>query len=188
MAADATEEIILSAEDIENLVTDLALRIKDVYGEMDSFVLVGIRTGGAFLAQRLREKLESLISRTVPTGIIDITMYRDDWTRIGNAPIVGKTELFFPLNDADILLVDDVIFTGRTIRAAMEALIDFGRPRSIQVAVLVDRGGRELPITANFVGIHRQALPGESINVYLKEKGGVDRAVLAKRKKEDPDG
>ena len=174
------EETILTEQEIRDLIHKLALQIQRS-GKLDHFVMVGIRTGGAFLAQRLKVKLMELASVDVPTGVIDITLYRDDWTRISSTPIVGTTELPFSLNDADVLLVDDVIFTGRTIRAAMDALIDFGRPKRIRVAALVDRGGRELPILANFVGIHRDTLPGEMINVYLKEKEGVDRAVVEKK-------
>jgi len=174
------EEIILTEQEIHDLIHELAVEIHRSEN-LDNFVLVGIRTGGAFLAQRLKAKLMEIASVDVPTGIIDITLYRDDWTRISSTPIVGTTELPFSLNDADVLLVDDVIFTGRTIRAAMDALIDFGRPKRIRVAVLVDRGGRELPILANFVGIEREALPGEMINVYLKEREGVDRAVVEKK-------
>ena len=174
------EETILTEQEISDLIHTLAVQIHRSEN-LDNFVMVGIRTGGAFLAQRLKTKLKEIASVDIPTGVIDITLYRDDWTRISNTPIVGKTELPFSLNDADVLLVDDVIFTGRTIRAAMDALIDFGRPKRIRVAALVDRGGRELPILANFVGIHREATPEEMINVYLKEKEGMDRAVVVKK-------
>ncbi|MBI4772815.1 MAG: bifunctional pyr operon transcriptional regulator/uracil phosphoribosyltransferase PyrR, partial [Deltaproteobacteria bacterium] len=131
-------------------------------------------------AQRIRDNINALEGTNVPAGNVDITLYRDDWTRKSTHPIVQTTEILFDLDDKQIILTDDVLYTGRTTRAAMDAIIDFGRPKRIRVAALVDRGGRELPILANFVGIQRKARPGETINVYLKEREGVDRAVVEK--------
>jgi pyrimidine operon attenuation protein/uracil phosphoribosyltransferase len=117
-------------------------------------------------------------------GILDVTLYRDDWTRIGPTPVVGKTELPFSIDDKTIILVDDVLFTGRTVRASMDALIDFGRPRRIELAVLVDRGDRvrELPIKADYVGGVRNTSVDETINVYLEEEGFEDHVTIEERR------
>jgi pyrimidine operon attenuation protein/uracil phosphoribosyltransferase len=120
-----------------------------------------------------------------PLGVLDITLYRDDWTRIGPTPVVGKTELPFSVNDKIVILVDDVLFTGRTVRAAMDALIDYGRPKKIELVILVDRGenNRELPITANYVGWVWDTGPEETINVYLKEEGFHDHVAIEEKKR-----
>ena len=133
------KKIILEEENISVVIQEMAQQIAQNNGSMEDVVLVGIRTGGAYLAVRLREAIESLNYPTPPMGILDITLYRDDWTRIGPKPVVGKTELPFSLDDQTVILVDDVIFTGRTVRAAMDALMDYGRPKKIELAVLVDR-------------------------------------------------
>jgi pyrimidine operon attenuation protein/uracil phosphoribosyltransferase len=117
----------------------------------------------------------------VPTGIIDITLYRDDWTLIANKPIVGKTDLNFKIDNMEIVLVDDVLFTGRTVRAALDALIDFGRPARIELAVLADRGHRELPICANYTGLTIETSLEERVNVYLTELELPDNVVVEGR-------
>ncbi len=117
----------------------------------EELVLVGIRTGGAFLAQRLVDRISRRTGKP-RVGVLDITLYRDDWTQLSHKPLVGKTELPGSIDDQEVVLVDDVLFTGRTVRAALDALIDYGRPRRIELAVLIDRGGRELPIQPDFVG------------------------------------
>ena len=124
----------------------------DRHPQLNDMVLVGIRTGGVFLAERLKEKILQKGGIDLPTGIIDIALYRDDWTRLSQTPEVKKTEIRFPIEDKHVLLVDDVLFTGRTIRAALDALLDLGRPRRVELAVLIDRGHRELPICADYVG------------------------------------
>ena len=146
-------------------------------------VLVGIRTGGAYLAARLRKAIGSLTTVEPPLGILDITLYRDDWTRIGPTPVVEKTELPFSLDDKLVVLVDDVLFTGRTVRAAMDALMDFGRPRKIELAILADRGEhvRELPIAPNYVGGVWDTSLKETINVYLKEEGFDDHVAIEEK-------
>ena len=141
-------------------------------------MLIGIRTGGAFLAHRLRDLILAQKSQTVLTGALDITLYRDDWTRINHKPIVGKTEVPASLDDQIVILVDDVLYTGRTVRAALDALIDFGRPSRIALAVLVDRGGRELPICADYVGVKVEAGPQERVNVYFKEIKQTEQVVV----------
>jgi pyrimidine operon attenuation protein / uracil phosphoribosyltransferase len=159
---------------LNRLTEELLLK----HSDLSKLALVGIRTGGAFLAQRLGDKLKARTSVAVPVGILDITLYRDDWTRISHKPQVGKTELDFSLDDVDVVLVDDVLFTGRTVRAAMDALTDFGRPQRIELAVLIDRGGRELPICPNFVGRTVELVGNQRVNVYLQEMGRADEVVI----------
>ena len=132
-------------------------------------VLVGIRTGGVYLAERIGDRIERLEGIRVPFGIIDIALYRDDFAIGLPRPVVGKTEIPFPLKDKKVILVDDVLFTGRTVRAAMDALIDFGRPKFIQLAVLIDRGHRELPIQADYVGKKILTAPREEVTVTFRE-------------------
>jgi len=168
----------LTAEGIHEALERMAAKMVFDYPETERLVLIGIRTGGAFLADRIRELIKAKRSLTVPTGALDITLYRDDWTRINHKPIVGKTEVPVSLDNKIIILVDDVLYTGRTVRAALDALIDFGRPSRIALAVLVDRGGRELPISADYSGIRLDAKPEERVNVYFKEQGKNDRVII----------
>jgi len=179
-----SKTIILNKEDIYNSIERIALQVVENNSPMEDIVLVGIRTGGAFLASRLQEAIGTLGSPAPLIGILDITLYRDDWTRIGPTPVVGKTELPFSVDDKTVVLVDDVLFTGRTVRAAMDALMDYGRPKRIELAVLVDRGEgcRELPIMANYVGGVWDTAPTETINVYLKEEGFDDHAAIEEKK------
>jgi pyrimidine operon attenuation protein/uracil phosphoribosyltransferase len=145
-------------------------------------VLVGIRTGGVFLAERLRQNFVQKMGIDLPTGIIDITLYRDDWTTLSQTPEVKKAEIHFSIEDKHVLLVDDVLFTGRTIRAAIDALLDLGRPRRVELAVLVDRGHRELPIQADYVGKMLETSRQDSVDVKLKELAGVDQVVIERGK------
>jgi pyrimidine operon attenuation protein/uracil phosphoribosyltransferase len=144
---------------------------------------VGIRTGGAFLAQRLVELVAADAGEAKPLlGAVDISLYRDDVFRGLPKPEIGPTELPEPVDGKTIILVDDVLFTGRTVRAAMDVLADYGRPRSVKLAALVDRGRRELPIQPDFVGVSVQTTESESVRVMLKEHGGIDRVVLRERR------
>ena len=172
------KHIVLSATEVEQTLDRLAEEILAGHRDPDNLVVVGIRTGGAFLAQRLADRMSSRLGKTVPVGVLDITLYRDDWTRINHKPLVGKTELPKSIDDQDVLLVDDVLFTGRTIRAALDALIDYGRPGRIELAVLVDRGGRELPIRPDFVGMILNLPPTQRVNVYLRETGRTDEVAI----------
>jgi len=178
------KRIIFNRQEIEDSVHRIAREIIDRHRTMDDVVLVGIRTCGAFLAKRVQEAIAQLNVPTPPTGVLDITLYRDDWTRISAAPKVGKTEIPFSIDNKIVILVDDVLFTGRTIRAAMDALIDFGRPRKIELAILVDRGDkdRELPIKANYVGGEWTISSSETINVYLHEQGSEDHVSIEEKK------
>ena len=175
----STEQVVLKDSDIDRILTRMAHEILEKHRGASNLVLIGIRTGGVFLANRLQGKILSIEGTDIPRGDLDITLYRDDWTRIGHQPIVQKTELPFSLDGQQVILVDDVLFTGRTVRAAMDALIDFGRPDRIELAVLVDRGHRELPINANYVGKSIETIHDTVVNVYLKENAGRDEVAIA---------
>jgi pyrimidine operon attenuation protein / uracil phosphoribosyltransferase len=179
-----TKTVILKQKEISENIRKIAEQVVKKNGTGKDLVLVGIRTGGAYLAARIQDIVRKTRGLSVPLGVLDITLYRDDWTRIGPAPTVGKTNLPFSIDDKTIILVDDVLFTGRTVRAAMDALMDFGRPRKIELAILVDRGNehRELPITPNYVGGTWQTAPEETINVYLKEAGYIDHVAIERKK------
>ncbi|MBW1981814.1 MAG: bifunctional pyr operon transcriptional regulator/uracil phosphoribosyltransferase PyrR [Deltaproteobacteria bacterium] len=178
MAAEQKGRQILSAEEMDSTLEKMAADIYQAIDDKDNLVLVGIRTGGVHLARRIQEKIEQKFARQIPVGILDIGLYRDDWTRISTQPIVRTTELPFSIDDRIVVLVDDVLFTGRTVRSAMAALIDFGRPQRIILAVLVDRGHRELPICADFVGVTVPTTLEQVVNVYLEETGEEDRVLL----------
>ena len=178
MGASTEKRTVLDADGVAAALTHMADRIVDPSKKMENLGLVGIRTGGAFLAKRLQRLLEEKTGQAIPTGIVDITLYRDDWTRIAPKPILKKTELDFSIDNKRIMLVDDVLFTGRTVRAAMDALIDFGRPAKIELAVIVDRGHRELPICADYAGLTLETRLEERVNVYLSELGYADEVAV----------
>jgi len=173
-----SKQIVQTEEDIELSLNQICEQVHKKHPRLDGMVLVGIRTGGVFLAERIRQKILQKRGIDLPTGIIDITLYRDDWTRLSQTPEVKKTEIDFPVEDKHVLLVDDVLFTGRTIRAAIDALLDLGRPRRVELAVLIDRGHRELPIQADYVGKILETFRQDSVNVELKELAGVDQVVI----------
>ena len=177
-------KVILDQKDIEQALKGIVRQIISKHKSLEDIVLVGIRTGGAFLAFRLRDEISKGDEEKQPTGVLDINLYRDDWTRIGPNPKLGSTEIPFSIDDKIVILIDDVLFTGRTVRAAMDALIDFGRPKRIELAVLVDRGEkqRELPIKANYVAKEWQTSGSDTINVYLEEQGFRDRVVVEEKK------
>ncbi len=172
------KRIVMDAEGIDRSLTRIAYEILEKNKGLDDLALIGIRTGGVYLAHRLRKKIAAIEGVEVPLGILDITLYRDDLSRTNRKPRIGKTEIAFSLDNRKVVLVDDVLFTGRTIRAAMDALIDFGRPRLIQLAVLIDRGHRELPIRADFVGKNLPSSLWEDVSVNLTEKSGADEVVI----------
>jgi len=176
-------KVILDQQDIKQALKKIAQQIISKHKSLKDIVLIGIRTGGAFLAYRLRDEISKKEEEKPPTGVLDINLYRDDWTRIGPNPKLRSTEITFSIDDKMIILVDDVLFTGRTIRAAMDALIDFGRPKKIELAVLVDRGEeqRELPIKANYVAKEWQTSGSDTVNVYLKEEGFHDQVVVEEK-------
>ncbi len=178
------KDIIMEERGVAESLQEMARQIVGQHPALRDVVLVGIRTGGAVLAARLKNEIARLADPVPPVGILDITLYRDDWTRIGPAPVVGKTDIPFSVTDRTVILVDDVLFTGRTVRAAMDALIDFGRPKRIELAILVDRGpgDRELPIAPNYVGAVQATSPSQTINVYLRELGTPDHVTVEEKK------
>lgn len=167
--------------DIERSLDRISLEIVERNHGVADLSIVGIHTGGVFLAQRIKQNIEQREGGELPTGNLDITLYRDDWSLISQNPIVKKSDIGFLLEDKRVILVDDVIFTGRTIRAAMDAIMDYGRPLSIQLAVLVDRGGRELPIQPDYVGMAVSPGLNERVDVLLSEKDDRDAVVLSQR-------
>ena len=168
--------VIFSSNALEDRLSILAEEIKT---KMEpSFVLIGIASGGVFLAQRLKGMLESLYQKSIDMGSIDITLYRDDLYTGLERPVLGVTQLPVSIEGRDILLVDDVLFTGRTIRSALQELYDLGRPRAIRLLTLVDRGNRELPIQADFVGFRVETQYKDRIDVQLKEGGFPEDKVL----------
>ncbi|HHO48662.1 MAG TPA: bifunctional pyr operon transcriptional regulator/uracil phosphoribosyltransferase PyrR [Desulfobacteraceae bacterium] len=171
-------KVIMTAADIDRSLDRLSLEILERNHGVDNLAVIGIHTGGVYLAERIRWKINMREQGEVLIGSLDITLYRDDWSLISQNPIVRKTDIGFSLEQQRVILVDDVIFTGRTIRAAMDALMDYGRPASVQLAVLVDRGGRELPIQPDYVGMAVMAGDNERVDVLLEENGGKDEVVV----------
>jgi pyrimidine operon attenuation protein/uracil phosphoribosyltransferase len=174
---------VMDADRMSRALTRIAHEILERNRGTSDLALIGIRTRGVPLARRLAHILHDINQEQVPTGSLDITLYRDDLMRhaVGPQPVVRRTEIPFSIDDKRILLVDDVLYTGRTIRSALDALIDFGRPRSIQLIVLVDRGHRELPIKADYVGKNLPTSQKQSVQVRLQEIDGEDEVLL-----EDP--
>ena len=173
-----TTQLAMNADEMARSVARLAREIVERHGRTDRLALVGIQRRGAVLAHRLAEAIAASGGRRVPVGALDISLYRDDLTELGHYPIVRPTELPFDITDRTVILVDDVLFTGRTIRAAMDALIDYGRPRAVRLAVLVDRGHRELPIRADHVGRNVPTARGERVDVHVIEIDGWDGVEL----------
>ncbi len=163
------ETAILNKAGIARAITRIAHEVLEYNKGCENVALIGIRTGGDHLASLLQARINEIEGVEVPLGAVDITMYRDDLAARGNLPI-GKTEIPFPLNGKHVVLVDDVLYTGRTIRSAMDALMDFGRPSTIQLAVLIDRGHRELPIRADYVGRNVPTAREEDVAVVFDDK------------------
>ena len=172
--------VVMDAERIHRSLTRIAHENLERNRGTDHLALVGIRARGVPIATRLASHLKGIAGVDVPTGALDITLYRDDLMRhaVGPQPVVRRTEIPFSIDDRRILLVDDVLYTGRTIRSALDALIDFGRPRSIQLIVLIDRGHRELPIKADYVGKNLPTSMKQSVRVRLQEIDGEDEVLL----------
>jgi pyrimidine operon attenuation protein/uracil phosphoribosyltransferase len=172
--------VVMDADRIGRTLTRIAHEILERNKGVDELALVGVRTRGVPIARRIARSLKEITGHDIPTGALDITLYRDDLMRqqVGPQPLVRRTEIPFSIDNRKILLVDDVLYTGRTTRAALDALIDFGRPKNIQLIVLVDRGHRELPIKADYVGKNLPTSPEESVQVRLQESDGSDEVVL----------
>ncbi|MCP2520584.1 bifunctional pyr operon transcriptional regulator/uracil phosphoribosyltransferase PyrR [Candidatus Aminicenantes bacterium AC-335-B20] len=176
-----TEKIkakIMDARKIKRALNRITMEILERNRDLDNVVIIGIRTRGIYLAQRIADIIKEIEKIEVPVGILDITLYRDDFSALHPQPVVKKTEINFPVENKDVVLVDDVLFTGRTVRAAMDSLIDLGRPKTIQLAVLIDRGHRELPIRADYVGKFLPTSRREIVKVHLKEIDGQDEVLI----------
>ena len=172
--------VVMDADLMGRALTRIAHEVSERNRGGHELALIGIRTRGVVIARRLADKLLDILRAPVPTGALDITLYRDDLMRqpVGPQPVVRQSEISFSIDDKRIVLVDDVLYTGRTIRAALDALIDFGRPRSIQLIVLVDRGHRELPIKADYVGKNLPTSLAQSVQVRMQEIDGCDEVVI----------
>ena len=176
-----SRSVLLSADDVRRAISRIAHEIVERDRDLSALAIIGIRKRGDILAGRVRDAIRTHENATVPLGSLDITLYRDDLTRIGYAPVVHESAIDFSVEDKVVVLVDDVLFTGRTIRAAMDALVDYGRPRAIRLAVLVDRGHRDLPIRADFVGKNVPTKASDDVRVHLVEEDGRDEVELVAR-------
>lgn len=172
---------IIDADAMGRAITRIAHEILEKNKGTKDLVLIGIRTRGVPLAQRLASKIEEIEGVNIKTGILDITLYRDDLSTVSQQPIVHRTEIPFDITGKKVVLVDDVLFTGRTVRAALDALIDLGRPKQIQLAILVDRGHRELPIRADYVGKNLPTSKREVVDVNFEEIDGRDLVLLLEK-------
>jgi pyrimidine operon attenuation protein/uracil phosphoribosyltransferase len=172
---------LMSASEIDRTLVRLAHEILEKTANLDQLAFIGIRRRGVPLAQRLAKKIEALENRKVPVGILDINLYRDDLTTVDVKPVVSATDIQFSVQGKDIVLMDDVLYTGRTIRAALDALFDHGRPSRVRLLVLIDRGHRELPIEASFVGRVVQTSSMEIIEVKFQEIDSMEKVLLVER-------
>jgi pyrimidine operon attenuation protein / uracil phosphoribosyltransferase len=172
---------LMSASEIDRTLVRLAHEILEKTQDLDSLAFIGIRRRGVPLAQRLSRKIESLENRKIPVGVLDINLYRDDLSTVDIKPVVSATEIPFEVAGKDIILMDDVLYTGRTIRAALDALFDQGRPARVALLVLIDRGHRELPIEAKFIGRTVQTTDIEIIEVKFQEIDAMEKVLLVER-------
>ena len=170
---------IMTAQEMGRTLDRLASEILERHADCSNLAVIGTQRRGVDLAARLIERLSASLDSDMPFGKLDINLYRDDWTRLDVQPQINATEIFFDIEGLDVVLVDDVLFSGRTVRAALEAILDFGRPRLVELLVLVDRGHRELPISANYVGKTVDTVRGQHVDVYLTERDGRDEVVLS---------
>jgi pyrimidine operon attenuation protein / uracil phosphoribosyltransferase len=177
---------LMNKKDLERALTRMAHEIIEKNKGISKLCLIGIQRGGVYLAHRLAARIQDIERKEIPVGSLDIAFYRDDLNIRKRQPVVRRTEVPFEVNDLKIVLVDDVLFTGRSIRSAMDALMDMGRPASIQLAVLIDRGHRELPIKADYVGKNIPTALSETVEVQMEEEGFEDRVML--RKSESAEG
>ena len=183
----SAERVALGPDAVEaavrRMAAEILARAETAGARPGELAIVGVRRGGVHLAERLRSLIGQASGSPPPLGTLDIALYRDDLAERGSAPVVGPTDIRFPVQGRTIVLVDDVLYTGRTIRAALDELVDFGRPRRVWLAVLIDRGGRELPIAADFAGARVEAGGGEDVQVRLAEGGAGEDAVVVRARK-----
>jgi len=179
--------LVMDAEAVETAIQRIAHEILEQAGDDQTLALVGIRTRGVPLAERLANTIEKLGHERPPVGLLDINLYRDDLSMISDHPVLKKTEILFDLQDSNLVLVDDVLFTGRTIRAALDGLTDLGRPARIQLAVLVDRGHREVPIRADYVGKNIPTARDQRVDVWIDEVDGRDEVRVHQEDSDSPD-
>lgn len=172
------EVTLLTREGMARTLERLAYEVLERHHGPDELLLVGIRRRGVDLARRLARILGERVGRDIPLGTLDINLYRDDWTSLSAMPALGASSIPLPLEGRQVILVDDVLYTGRTVRAALEAILDYGRPKRVELLVLVDRGHRELPIHADYVGRRVNTSRAEQVNVLLEERDGVDEVRL----------
>ena len=184
MALTKVKSQLMSASEIDRTLVRLAHEILEQTKNLDKLAFIGIRRRGVPLAQRLAAKICALEKRTIPVGILDINLYRDDLSTVGHKPQLNSTEINFSVEGLQIILMDDVLYTGRTIRAALDALFDQGRPAVVQLLVLIDRGHRELPIEAQYVGRTVQTSDIEIIEVKFQEIDGMEKVLLCERAEE----
>lgn len=178
MKTDSSPETVLDAAGLANAIGELATGVAKLIGDPERAALVGIHTRGATLARRIHAQLAENQGWDLPLGFLDITLYRDDLSRLAENPLVRRTDLDFDLEGKVIVLLDDVLYTGRTIRSALDAIIDYGRPEVIRLAVLIDRGGREFPIQPDFASLTVDTAPGQIVKVHLTENDEQDEVVL----------
>ncbi len=173
-----TKARVMDSDDLRRAITRIAHEILERNGGVDSLRIIGIQTRGSFLARRVADAIESIEGEAVPVGVLDITLYRDDLQTVADQPVVNESDIPFDVQGKTIILVDDVLYTGRTVRAALDEIIDFGRPKSVQLAVVVDRGHRELPIRADYVGKNVPTSASEIVAVLMNEKDGSDEVLI----------
>lgn len=177
------EKIIMSAEEMGRVLERLAFEVLERHGDCSNLAIIGIQRRGVDMAERIRKMLEKRVGRELSYGMLDITLYRDDWTRLSDQPSLNKTEIPFDVDGKDILLVDDVLYTGRTTRAALEAILDFGRPKRVELMVFIDKGNRELPIQADYNGKMFETPHGEHVFIDLEERDDRDLVYLGERRR-----
>lgn len=173
--------IVMTAAEIDLALARIAAEIIENLSPREDFAIIGIRRRGVHLAERIRAKVEATLKRPVLSGILDITLYRDDLTTVASRPMLRETSIDFDVTNLGLVLVDDVLYTGRTVRAALDGLVDLGRPKCVQLAVLIDRGQRELPIQADYIGKYVQVAEGELVEVRLEEEDGEERVILTRK-------
>ncbi len=178
-------ELLMDATALDRALSRMAHQILEKNPDLDNFGIVGMQTRGVYLARRIAEKINSMEHTSLVPGILDVTLYRDDYRNAFKQPEVQITDIPFDINNINLLLVDDVLYTGRTVRAALDALTDFGRPKRIQLAVLVDRGHRELPIRADFIGKKMTTLKDQEVALHVKEIDDEDSLWLMKLEEDD---